>query len=89
MIIDKIGHDILNEEENNDLFQLLQMRYEKHSTIFTTNYNLSEWYKIFLGNKMSLNAILDRFLHHSHLIIINGLLYRTREATLYLSAVEN
>ena len=79
LIIDEIGHDILSEEESNDLFQLLQMRYEKHSTILTTNYNLSEWTKIFSGNKMSLNAMLDQFLYHSHLITINGSSYRTRE----------
>ena len=89
LIIDEIGHDILNEEESNDLFQLLQMRYEKHSTILTTNYNLPEWSKIFPGNKMSLNAMLDRFLHHSHLITINGPSYRTKEVSQYLSAIEN
>lgn len=37
LIIDEIGHDILSEEESNDLFQLLQMRYERHSTLSLTN----------------------------------------------------
>ena len=89
LIIDEIGHDILSEEESNDLFQLLQMRYEKHSTILTTNYNLSERTKIFPGNKMSLNAMLDRFLHHSHLITINGPSYRTKEVSQYIASMEN
>ena len=89
LIIDEIGHDVLSEEESNDLFQLLQMRYEKHSTILTTNYNLSEWTKIFPGNKMSLNAMLDRFLHHSHLITINGPSYRTKEVSQYIASMEN
>lgn len=65
------------------------MRYEKHSTIITTNYNLSEWAKIFSGSKMSLNAMLDRFLHHSHLITINGPSYRTKEVSQYLVSLEN
>ena len=71
LIIDEIGHDILSEEESNDLFQLLQMRYEKHST------------------KMSLNTMLDRFLHHSHLITINGPSYRTKEVSQYIASMEN
>lgn len=88
LIIDELGHDILNEEECTDLFQLLQMRYERHSTIITTNYNISEWTRIFPGNKTSLNAMLDRLLHHSHLITINGPSYRTKEVSEYLVSEE-
>ncbi len=84
LIIDELGHDVLNEEESNDLFQLLQMRYEKHSTLITTNYNISEWSKIFPSTKISLDAMLDRLLHHSHLITINGPSYRTRDISNYL-----
>ena len=58
LIIDELGHDILEEDEANDLFQLLQMRYEKHSTIITTNYNISEWNNIFKNSKTSLDATL-------------------------------
>ena len=85
LIIDELGHDILNEQESNDLFQLLQMRYEKHSTVITTNYNISEWSRIFPNTKISLNAMLDRLLHHSHLITINGPSYRTRDVSNYLT----
>lgn len=65
------------------------MRYEKHSTIITTNYNLSDWPKIFPGNKIRLNAMLDRLLHHSHLITINGPSYRTKRVSEYLTANED
>ena len=79
LIIDELGHDVLEEDEANDLFQLLQMRYEKHSTIITTNYNISQWNTIFKNSKTSLDATLDRLLHHSNLVTINGPSYRLKD----------
>lgn len=84
LIIDELGHDILEEDEANDLFQLLQMRYEKHSTIITTNYNISQWNTIFKNSKTSLDATLDRLLHHSNLVTINGPSYRLKDISEYL-----
>lgn len=84
LIIDELGHDILEEDEANDLFQLLQMRYEKHSTIITTNYNISQWNSIFKNSKTSLDATLDRLLHHSNLVTINGPSYRLKDISEYL-----
>ena len=84
LIIDEIGHDILEEDEANDLFQLLQMRYEKHSTIITTNYNISEWKNIFKNSRVALDATLDRLLHHSNLVTINGPSYRLKDISDYL-----
>lgn len=84
LIIDELGHDILEEDEANDLFQLLQMRYEKHSTIITTNYNISQWNNIFKNSKASLDATLDRLLHHSNLVTINGPSYRLKDISEYL-----
>lgn len=84
LIIDELGHDILEEDEANDLFQLLQMRYEKHSTIITTNYNISQWNNIFKNSKTSLDATLDRLLHHSNLVTINGPSYRLKDISEYL-----
>lgn len=84
LIIDELGHDILEEDEANDLFQLLQMRYEKHSTIITTNYNISQWNNIFKNSKTSLDATLDRLLHHSNVVTINGPSYRLKNISEYL-----
>ena len=84
LIIDELGHDVLEEDEANDLFQLLQMRYEKHSTIITTNYNISQWNTIFKNSKTSLDATLDRLLHHSNLVTINGPSYRLKDISEYL-----
>jgi len=84
LIIDELGHDVLEEDEANDLFQLLQMRYEKHSTIITTNYNISQWNTIFRNSKTSLDATLDRLLHHSNIVTINGPSYRLKDISEYL-----
>ena len=62
----------------NLFFQLIARRYEKHSTIFTTNKNFGEWQDIFQDSTISA-AILDRILHHSKVIKIVGESYRLKE----------
>lgn len=84
LIIDELGHDTLTIDESNDLFQLLQMRYEKHSTIITSNYNISEWQQIFKESKIALDATLDRLLHHSNIVTINGPSYRMKGKSEYI-----
>jgi DNA replication protein DnaC len=83
LIIDEVGHDILNNDESIELFQLLQLRYEKHSTIITTNYSINCWDQIFVSNKIVLNAMLDRFLHHCRIVQINGPSYRRKDLSQY------
>ena len=85
LIIDELGHDVINAEDANHLFQLLQMRYEKHSTIITTNYNIKDWNKIFPDSYNELDAMLDRFLHHVQIVTINGKSYRRKDLSQYWS----
>lgn len=54
------------------------MRYEKKSTIITTNINFNEWDSIFYDAVVA-NAILDRVLHHSNVISITGQSYRIKD----------
>ncbi|MCD3229472.1 transposase, partial [Clostridium botulinum] len=54
------------------------MRYEKKSTILTTNINFNAWDDIFYDPIIA-NAILDRVLHHAHVIPINGKSYRLKD----------
>ena len=56
----------------NCFFQLIDRRYEKRSTILTTNINFSEWDEVFCDVVMA-NAILDRILHHAHVVTIQNL----------------
>ena len=78
LIIDEVGFLPLDVESSNLFFQLIAKRYEKSSTIITTNKSLSKWGEIF-GDNVLANAILDRLLHHSHVINIVGRSYRTKD----------
>ena len=71
-------------EGANLFFQLISKRYEKHSTIFTTNKNFSEWADIFQDNTISA-VILDRILHHSNIVKIIGDSYRLKERGDYIN----
>lgn len=78
LIIDEVGYLPIDKDAANMLFQLINKRYEKTSTIITTNKPFSEWGELF-GDTMIANAILDRLLHHSHIININGNSYRLKD----------
>lgn len=78
LIIDEVGYLPIDIETANMLFQLINKRYEKNSTIITTNKPFSKWGELF-GDNMIANAILDRLLHHSHVINITGKSYRTKD----------
>ncbi len=69
----------MSKEEANHFFQIISKRYEKGSTILTSNLVFSKWVQIFAGDKVVTTAILDRILHHSHIINIQGDSYRLKE----------
>ena len=77
LIIDEIGYLPTNIEGANLFFQLVARRYEKHTTIFTTNKNFGEWGDIFQDLTIS-SAILDRILHHCNIVKIIGDSYRLK-----------
>jgi len=78
LIIDEIGHLPFDEEGAHCLFQLISRRYEKSSTILTSNKSYGEWGDIFKENVIAV-AVLDRILHHSTTINIRGESYRLNE----------
>lgn len=77
LIIDEIGYLPIDEDDAKLFFQLIDMRYEKKSTIFTTNSNFKSWGEIFQDPKIA-NAILDRVLHHASVVNIVGDSYRLK-----------
>lgn len=85
LIIDEIGYINMDKESANLFFQLISRRYEQKSTIITTNKSLAKWNEIF-GDSVIANAILDRLLHHSHIVSIIGPSYRVKDV---LDALEN
>ncbi len=78
LIIDELGYLPIESEDSKLFFQLIDMRYEKKSTILTTNINFNNWDDIFIDPVIA-NAILDRILHHAHVVNIPGKSYRLKE----------
>ncbi len=78
LIIDEMGYLPFNSEGAHCFFQLISRRYEKSSTIFTSNKSFGEWGEIF-GDQVIAAAVLDRILHHSTTINIKGDSYRLKE----------
>lgn len=77
LIIDEMGYLPISKEDSKLFFQLIDKRYEKKSTIITTNINFPKWSDVFQDPVIA-NAIVDRLLHHAHVVTINGDSYRTK-----------
>lgn len=83
LIIDEIGYLAMDVEGANLFFQLITRRYEKVSTIFTSNKTFSQWNEVFADLTIA-SAILDRVLHHCTVIHIKGESYRLKERKEYM-----
>jgi len=71
LLIDEMGYLNLRPEQSNIFFKLMEERYNRKSTLITTNLIYDDWYS-FLGNKQMVAALLDRLRHHCHTISIEG-----------------
>ena len=78
LIIDELGYLPLDDGDADLLFQLIDMRYEKRSTIITTNAAFDEWPDILKDERVA-SAIVDRVLHHCTVISISGQSYRLKD----------
>ncbi len=78
LIIDEMGYLPFDNEGAHCFFQLVSKRYEKTSTIFTSNKSYGEWGEIFHDHVIAA-AVLDRILHHCTTINIKGESYRLKE----------
>ncbi|WP_080876956.1 IS21-like element helper ATPase IstB [Ligilactobacillus ruminis] len=74
LIIDELGYLPISANESKLLFQLINGRYERKSTIITTNVPLSSWGTV-LNSMATAEAILERLVYHSHVIKLKGKLY--------------
>ena len=72
-----MGYTPISREECNLIFRFISNRYEKASTVITSNKAFSDWTELF-HDPIIVTAILDRLLHHSVVINIKGNSYRLR-----------
>jgi DNA replication protein DnaC len=78
LLIDELGYLSLKPEQVNAFFRLMDARYNRVSTIITTNLELSDWYELF-QKKSLVDALLDRLQHHCITIRIDGPSLRSPE----------
>lgn len=81
LILDELGYLSLDRRRANLFFQVVSRLYERGSIILTTNRRFESWAETFAGDGVIAGAILDRLLHHRHLLAINGPSYRTPDLT--------
>ena len=78
LILDELGFRKLNEHIVDQFYEIISQRYEKGSLIITSNKTFDEWGNIFWDSILA-SAILDRIVHHCHLVLIKGESFRMKE----------
>jgi len=78
LVVDEIGYLPVTRTGAVLFFQIIGRRYERASTVLTSNKSFEEWGEV-LGDEVMAAALIDRVLHHCHLVNIRGNSYRMRE----------
>ena len=78
LVVDEIGYLPVSQEGAVLFFQLTNARHERASTVLTSNKGFEEWGHV-LGDEVMAAALIDRLLHHCHIVNIRGNSYRMRE----------
>lgn len=78
LIVDELGYLPFERRSAHLFFQLVTKRYERASTLITTNQSVTQWGTVF-GDDVIAAAVLDRLLHHSHTLVIQGESYRLKQ----------
>jgi len=79
LVIDEVGYLSYSNRHADLLFELINRRHEKKSTLITTNKAFSEWSEVF-PNASCVVAMIDRLVHHAEILSIKGESYRRKEA---------
>jgi DNA replication protein DnaC len=77
-VVDELGYLPISRTGAMLFFQLISRRYERASTVLTSNKSFDEWGEIF-GDEVMAAALIDRLVHHSHIVNIRGNSYRMRK----------
>ena len=79
LIIDELGYLPINKTQANYLFQVVAKRYENNSIVITSNLNFGQWDQTLAEDKTLTAALLDRLLHHAHILQFKGGSYRLKD----------
>lgn len=82
LVLDELGYIPLHKEGAELLFQVISMCYEKKSIVITTNLQFGQWNHVF-GDPVLTEAVIDRLIHHSHLLLFTGDSFRYKESLLH------
>jgi DNA replication protein DnaC len=78
LLLDEVGYEALSLEQASMLFQLINARYEHGSIIVTSNKSFGKWAEL-MSDEAVATAMLDRLLHHAHVLSLNGNSYRMKD----------
>jgi DNA replication protein DnaC len=79
LILDELGYLPIDKHGADLLFQVISQRYERGSTVITSNKAYKQWPEIFNNDSTLTSAILDRLLHHAETVVIEGKSYRMKD----------
>ena len=79
LIVDELGYLPIDKTGADLLFQIISGRYEKGSTVITTNQTYKNWARIFNNDATITSAVLDRLLHHAETVLLEGKSYRMKD----------
>ena len=79
LIIDELGYVPLSQTGAELLFEVFSQRYERGSTVVTSNLPFDEWTSVFSSERLT-GALLDRLTHHVHILEMNGDSYRLNQS---------
>ena len=79
IVIDEVGFVPLHKDAAELLFQVISDCYEQRSLIITSNLEFSQWNTVFGDNRLTA-ALVDRLIHHSHIVIFSGESYRLTQS---------
>jgi DNA replication protein DnaC len=79
LIIDELGFEPMDRQEASLFFRLVTYRYGRGAILITTNKSVRDWPELLAGDEVLSTAILDRLLHHAHVLNIKGRSYRLRD----------
>jgi DNA replication protein DnaC len=79
LVVDELGYLPIDKFGADALFQVISQRYERGSTVITTNRAFKQWPEVFNNDSTLTSALLDRLLHHAESVVIEARSYRMRD----------